>query len=340
MSNGKMIKKENNVVFFPGIEKRLLEDGLNHLNRKNYREAISLLEDVIQIDSKNSDAYIGLLLAYFDAGIVEKAMVLVKKMFHEGIGNEIDTINIYIMLLIQGHEYEEVVTVIKKVLEDQSLSKDRFDHFKRLLRFCERMLDNQIEVKKLGEDDVITEELNFFQYSDPHEQILVAEELNKRNIYPYIKEIKSYLQLDDGDPFFKSLLINVLREHHYDKPVDIIKFGRHKTIFPETLQQLDDNMERNSLIDLISQNLENEDPTLFANVKSIVERQFFLLYPFELEFQNIPAWAAAFHLLGNEYYGNEHTEKELMEEYGVLQEDLDRANTFIRMIEEISYRNV
>ena len=37
------------------------------------------------------------------------------------------------------------------------------------------------------------------------------------------------------------------------------------------------------IIEVIGQRLENEDPILYEHIKKLVERQFFLLYPFKLE---------------------------------------------------------
>lgn len=262
-------------------------------------------------------------------------------MLHEGIGDSIEIMNLYLMLLVQTHEYGEVVSAIEGLLESEYIPNDQLQNFNRLLHFSQRMLDNPIEKEtKSSLDEVAYKELNLFQYQDPLAQMGLVEKLNNHNIQPYLKEMIAYLQSNEGGPFFKSLILNVLKEHSYDKPVEIQKFGRKVTVIPENLSNMDDNLQLKGIFELIGQKLEHEDPILYDNIKRLVERQFFLLFPFQLESDDIESWAAAYHALGNEYYGNSNNDRELMDEYQVVQADLNRANSFIRMIEEISYRDI
>ena len=184
------------------------------------------------------------------------------------------------------------------------------------------------------------QELNLFQYRDPESQMRMAAELNDRNIRPYLKELTDYLQSSDGGAFFKSLILNILREHVYDQPVLIQKFGREIKVIPKTLVSLNDHSQLKEITEVIGQRLENEDPVLYDHIKKLVERQFFLLYPFNLEPDNVTIWAAAYHSLGNEYYGNSGMNDELMDSYHVSSMDMEKANSFIRMIEEISYQDI
>ena len=183
-------------------------------------------------------------------------------------------------------------------------------------------------------------ELNLAQYQDSAAQIGLAAELKERNIQPYLMELIDYLQSNDGGAFFKSLILNILRDHLYDQPVLIQKFGRKITVIPKTLTSLNDNPQLKDITKAIGQRLENEDPILYDHIKKLVERQFFLLYPFKLEPDDVAIWAAAYHSLGNEYYGNRDTDDELMDSYHVLQMDMKKADSFIRMIEEISYQDI
>ena len=201
------------------------------------------------------------------------------------------------------------------------------------------MLDNPVE-KENDQDESSYQELNLFQYKDPESQMRVAAELNERNILPYLKEMTDYLQSNDGGAFFKSLILNILREHLYDQPVLVQKFGSKITVIPKTLKSLNDNSQLKDIIEVIGQRLENEDPILYDHIKKLMEKQFFLLYPFKLEPDDVAIWAAAYHSLGNEYYGNRDTGDELMDSYDVLPTDLKKADSFIRMIEEISYQDI
>ena len=65
MDKGQDVNKAN-IIKFPGLEKKLLEKGLENLQSRNYNEAVLIFEQCIDLDPSNQDSYIGLLLAYFD----------------------------------------------------------------------------------------------------------------------------------------------------------------------------------------------------------------------------------------------------------------------------------
>ena len=341
MNNRKQVKKVDNVIQFPNLERRLVEKGLELLHQKKFHEAIPLLEQAILLDPFNSDSQMGLVLAYFDAGMVDKAKQLVGKMLFEGIGDYFEVMNLYLMLLVQVHKYDEVVSVLEELFVSEKIPKEQFENFNRLLHFSRRMLDTPIQQENENERyNEPHKELNLAQYQDSGAQIGLAAELKERNIQPYLMELIDYLQSNDGGAFFKSLILNILRDHLYDQPVLIQKFGRKITVIPKTLTSLNDNPQLKDITKAIGQRLENEDPILYDHIKKLVERQFFLLYPFKLEPDDVAIWAAAYHSLGNEYYGNRDTDDELMDSYHVLQMDMKKADSFIRMIEEISYQDI
>jgi hypothetical protein len=72
----------------------------------------------------------------------------------------------------------------------------------------------------------------------------------------------------------------------------------------------------------------------------MVERIFFMSYPFELNPSAPPAWAAAFHILVLDYLGVESDLVEMGEEYEIPSEKIEHALLKIRELEEISYPNI
>jgi hypothetical protein len=85
--------------------------------------------------------------------------------------------------------------------------------------------------------------------------------------------------------------------------------------------------------------VESNDPILFENIKMLIDRQIFLLYPFTLDDYSEETWAAAYHSVVNQYFGQEEGE-EILVLYGVKEDDLEQAKTFINQLEQISYPNI
>ncbi len=329
------IVKTMKVIQFPGLEKRLLEKGLENLQAKNYREAANLFQQCIDLDPENQDSYIGLLLAYFDSGMVEQAITLAHFMLQEGIGNEMETLDIYLMLLVQRNQHEKVVEEIQLLLKENRIPYHKLEHFERLLHLSENMLENKLEMANTDSEEIQLESLNLYEYQGPQEQIMIAAQLNQQPVRQYEEEIKEYLQSKKGDSFFKTLILNVLKEQQYDYPVDIEKFGRRMTIIPNKMVNLSENAQLLALIEAVSSVLEDEDPTLYENIKTLIERHFFIIYPLPLEDLSIEAWGAAYHFTGNEYYGIHHSIDKMSEIYNVTYEEVEKALQFIKEIEEL-----
>ncbi|MDZ5470777.1 tetratricopeptide repeat protein (plasmid) [Bacillus sp. 31A1R] len=339
-------KKVGNVVFFPDIEKRLLEKGLEQLQNKDFKQAVTLFEEARKLDHENSDIHIGLVLSYYEAGYLQEAKKVAKEMLKEGIGDYIQAVDLYLMILVQLHEYDEIVTTIEVLLEEREVPIEKYEHFSRMLEFSRRMAegkaveDGQVDV--MDEVNEFTEasrplQLDLFTEGDPRELMLTIAQLSNVNIRPYLDQIKQYLKSSEGHPFLKTMLINVLMEHEYDKEVVIEKFNRQQTVEPTQLPNIHDNPQKLEIANMLNTQLEHEDPVLLEHIMSLVERHLFLMYPFELSPGEPRDWAAAYHLVAVNYHGYERTARDVCEVYDSNEENVENAHAFITKIEEISY---
>lgn len=113
-------KNQNNkIILFPGLEKRLLEKGLESFQQKRYQESILFFEEAMEMEPENTDVHIGLVLAYYEAGELEKAKELANKMLQTGIGDYIQVMDLYLMILVQLHQYSEIAAMIEVLLEER-----------------------------------------------------------------------------------------------------------------------------------------------------------------------------------------------------------------------------
>ncbi len=334
--------QKGNVILFPDLERRLKEKGLDCLKEKKYREAIELFEEAKKLEPENSDIYIGLILSYYETGSLNKAKKLVRFVLQEGIGDYIKMVDLYIMILVQLHEYEEIISTIEGLLEDNQIPKDKYEHFSKMLHFSRKMSSARTEKKEKQADykHDADQELKLFIDQDPREMMMRIAKLADENIRPYLKDIKRYLLLAEGHPFLKTMLLNVLKEHEYDQSVDVEKFGKQKSIIPIELEDIHRQSQAKSIKKIVKEALENDDPILFENIKSLIERHFFLIYPFKLEPVTNDAWAAAYHYIVNQYYGKDENITKYAELYNIEKEEIEQAQMVIRELEEISYPNI
>ena len=330
--------KKDNVILFPGLEKRLLEKGLEYLKQKKYRDAIQYLEQALEHDQENSDIYAGLVLANYEAGSIKQAKEIAAEMLRSGLGDYIQVIDLYLMILVQLNEYTEIVSTIEALLEEKEIPADKQEHFTRMLEFANKMLDGrEFEAPQAFEVEMEGPVLNLFEYKAPQDQVMVAAKLANENVRPYINAIREYVASEEGHPFQITMLLNILKEQEYAEEIDIQKFGLEKTVIPTRLPELKDFINMNAAIQLLSNQIENSDPVLYENILSLVERNSFLLYPFVLPKGTAEAWAASYHFIANEYYGFEDPLDSFADLYGTSTEEAAEVVSFIRMLEEISY---
>ncbi|NRD76035.1 tetratricopeptide repeat protein [Bacillus sp. BRMEA1] len=335
------IKKQDNVVFFPGFEKRLTDKGLESLHNRKYSEAIQWLEEARTHDPENGEILIGLVLAYFESSAFQKAKVLAKDMLLKGIGDYFQLVDLYLTILIQLHEYDEIVTTIEVLLEEKEIPPDRHNHFTTLLQFSRRMAEGSgADHEKTELEENNSEPLNLLTIHNLNEQMLVISNLAEKNFRPYIAEIESYLQAEEGHPFIKTVLVSLLKEQEWNKELIISKFLFEYKVNPTKLPDVRQQPKVRQIKACLEQQLENSNPGLLDPIIGLVDRIFFISYPFELEPEQPEAWAAAFQILTQEYLGEEQDLVIIADEYQVQLKEIELAIKQIKMIEKISYPNI
>lgn len=342
MKKRERAKRKDNVIFLPGIERRLTEKGLESLQNKMFQEAIQLLEEAREHDPENGDVLMGLVLAYFEAAAFNKAKDLASEMLLKGIGDYIQMVDLYLTILIQLHEYEEIVSTIEALLDEKEIPPEKHDHFLTILQFSRRMADNSHP--EPNEDELVGDEggkqLNLLGMSNLNEQLLVISTLAEKNIRPYIEEIAQYLRAELGHPFIKTMLLTLLKEQEYDKELMVKKFNSTIKVVPIDLPDIQSQPRLREIEKLLEDRVESSDPVLFENIKGMVERILFICYPFTLNPEPATAWAAAFHMLVLQYFGNETNIGGISVDYQVSEEDIEQAIAKIQELEEISYPNL
>lgn len=333
-------KLNNKVILFPDLEKRLLEKGLDSLQQKRFREAVEYLEEANALTPDNHEILFGLVLAYFESGSLIKAKELANQMLQKGIGDYIHIVELYITILVQLHQYEEIVTTIEALLEDGEIPREKFEHFTRMLHFSRNMMQTKPKTTPdRMKDEMVNKELNLFSYKKQEAQMLLARQLSESNVRLFIDEIKSYLSSKDGDLFLKTMLLKILIEQQYDSDIVVEKLERTQTVVPATMQLENIQQQQSKILQLLEDQLEHDNPVLLENLKNLIVRHFFLIFPFNLEpFKDI-VWAAAYHSLVAEYQGISCQLDELADRYQVTEEDMMRAGLLLMKIEEISSSN-
>ncbi|CAH2716294.1 hypothetical protein BACCIP111895_03478 [Neobacillus rhizosphaerae] len=341
MKKREQAKRKDNVIFFPGIEKRLTAKGLESLHNKKFNEAINLLEEAKELDPDNDDILIGLVFAYFEVSSFKKAKLLANEMLLKGIGDYFQMVDLYLTVLIQLHEYQEIVSTIEALLDEKEIPPEKHDHFITILQFSRRMAENrQQDVTETVPEESTVKQLNLFEIDNLNDQMLIVASLAEKNIRPYVEEIAEYLKVDGGHPFLKTMLLTLLQEQEIERELVVRKFSMEEKVIPTQLPEVNLQPRMIKVKELLANGLESDNPVLFENTVGMIERIFFISYPFELEPESSAAWAGAFHLLAQEYMGLDPKIGKIASEYAVHPKEIGQAIVKIEEIEKISYPNI
>ena len=153
-----------------------------------------------------------------------------------------------------------------------------------------------------------------FNNKSDQELLDTITKLSQMNIRPFIDEIQHYLQQEDTHPFFKTMLLNILKEQEYSQPIEVKKFSIIESMIPSELPDLKEQEYFKKVFGLLEKELSQNDPSLLDMTQSLLERHHFLLYPFEPE-KDIASMTAAYHALAEEYMTGQEVSHKIAEMY-------------------------
>ncbi|MEI5905643.1 tetratricopeptide repeat protein [Bacillus spongiae] len=333
---GRTLKKNGNVVYFPHIKERLMEKGLDSLQQKKYKESAELLKEALQLGYDQPELYMALILALYESGQYDQARLYCKNLLQEGKGDYYEVIELYIMILIQLNEHEEVVLMLNALFEEQNVPLHKEDHFKQLLSISQKIVSGE-QLKTAQEEQVQEEKGKLPLFSGSfQEQLVRIGELAERNIVPFRNELISYLSEEKAHPILQTMVLNVLREHQVNEEVQVVKLGESKKVNPANLTDVFDSSFYKQLLFFAEEMVEQQNPTLFELMKDVIDRHSFLMYPFPvllpLEEVAFAYYVYASELIGENGNIGEHT--------NVSEEVLSTHLRRIRELEEISSPNI
>ena len=324
------------VIPFPGLADRYAEKGMDALINKQFEEAATYFEEAIALNEELYNAQFGLVVVFVELGKYEEAKLRCKSILQKGLGDYFKTMEMYLMILLQLNEYEEMEATINALSKEGYIPLDKEEHFNNMLSFSRRMSDER-KTAFVEEEEIVSEfeeELDLFSKSD-QEQLILVSRLKNENIRKYIDEIKDYLQSPEGHPFVKTTLLLLLKEQELQDECDVEKFLKHVTVVPAQLEDIHTSDFFRKTVLILEEQVAHENPSLYDLARQLAERHHFLMYPFEPK-ESAECWAAAHHMLAEQYQGEEDNEIRIARQYDVDCEQVMKIIEYLQHIEDIS----
>ncbi len=324
MSNGKKI------ITFPGLEKRLLQLGLECLEQHQFAEATDYLRQAREISPNNPEIEMTYLLALYENGDYRLAKKQCETLLTLGIGDYFEVTDLYLMILIQLKEHRQVKETIEMLIEENEIPIEKYDHYQHLLQFSKKVIANENVQEKLAKTNLL------FDTDDIRKQTLTAIQLQQINIQPYISEISRFLNNPAEHPFIQTMVLNALKEQGFHKKILVAKFHLQKEVVPAELPPVFETPLYVQISNRARDVFEQKNPTLYAQLKTMMHHHFFLLYPFDPSPFSAKLWLAAYHFIGEKMYQPTIQIEKVAEKYEVNLTSLTKAVHFLQKLEAIS----
>ena len=299
-----MKKNEHKIIPFPHLSELLMKKGMEAMGDKNYKDAYRYFDQGIQIEPEHEDINIGLALSLVELGRYQEAKEIVKRMMDQGIGEYFHVINIYLMILLQLNEHEEIIAVIEALFDEDQVPPERVESLENLLAMSKRIAGQQEDSSQPSPTEGLPideeEVLRILESGTIEEQLYILSSLSNQNIRPWADGLSQYL-IEEKHPFLKTLALSLLREQEVNRTIEMEKFGQRWTVNIEDLPKVEETRFLAELQKELSEKLEHNDPIMYDQALEMVKRHNILLYPLNIDHLSI--WGEAYERLVKEAYG-------------------------------------
>lgn len=316
------------IIPLPNLPQRLLQKGQNLLVQGEIKEAIKFLQEAEQLDPENPDILYTLIGAYMEIGNLSKVRTLLEEMIYSGLGEYFQTVELYISVLFQLHEYKKINTMLTMLLEDKQVPFHKQQQYEELLELSEKLANENSEMS--------SEQVEMLFEGDTNTVISRIANLDAEAIANCLNEIKDYLLLEDGNPLIKTILLNALKENEINEEVEVEKFDQYIRININEYVGVQEAPFPNKVKQKLEEILLSENPSLLSYAQTLCDRFFFAIDPLTMKFTDLNLWGYAILSVVEDYLG-----EDFMESYAIdlltvhlNEEEIDRAKQFILKVEQ------
>ncbi|WP_033544099.1 tetratricopeptide repeat protein [Planococcus sp. CAU13] len=271
------LKRKGNVVVFPTTINRLLTEGMTLLKQERYEEARDGLYQVLSYEPEHPAALGAYSYCLYELGDYEEALEVCRELLKVGPIHYLETMELYISILMQVREFEEAERVIEVLIEENVLPEERLEQFHLLRDLNERIASKSIE--NIDPEQFSTEA---FLALAPYEQERKVMELPPSSFKPLTKKMLALVEHPEIDLLTKTYILFILHQEKIDAKAIIHKFHYTGEFNVADLPNPQTSPRVTEIKDIFAEQLA-KDPTRLEMVNELFERHVYLFYPFLMD---------------------------------------------------------
>lgn len=266
------IRRRENVVMFPGTFEKLIQSGIQCVERKDYEQAVIAFDQAIQYEP-DSPHFLGpYAIALYETRNFERAKEVTSHLLHTGHANYIETMELYLTISIQLQHYEEVEMTIQTLYDEDIIPPElvmKFDYLRELTNRLSRRYPMREEIpftfEQFCEMDVQSQQ----------RQLAALEGTALQHVIPLLTQI---VEDQSFRPIIVSFALTLLKEAEWEQQLVVKKFGRKAEVIPANLALPGEHVQIQE-VQMKLENLLGQDPSKLALATSMVEKFAILAYP-------------------------------------------------------------
>lgn len=271
------LKRRGNVIVFPTTVTRLLSEGMTSLKNEQYADARDKLYQVLVYEPDHAAALGGYAYSLYELGEFEEALEVVQELLRIGPIHYLETMELYISILMQLRRYNEAEMTIQALIGEDILPRERLEQFEQL-----RALNERIVEQTVSNIDLTPFKPETFIELPPAEQESLILDLPSSAYATAKTELLAIAGHPEADMLTKTYILFMLHQEEIHAEVEIRKF--HYTGIVNTLDLPDPvhNDRLREIRKLFTDKLE-KDPSRLDIVLELFDRHVYLIYPFLFE---------------------------------------------------------
>lgn len=272
------LRKRENIIVFPGTYEKLVREGIQFVENEDYKQAVKLFEQAMDLEPESLEFLAPYAIALYEVKDFKRAKEITKRHLHNGPADYLGTMELYLTILIQLEEYEDVAIEIDVLLSEGFVPKELINKFTYLQALNHRLASRySIDDTPVADPVFTLDEFLAMDIGKQQQMLASLEGTDLRVVRDVLEDIVESVNLS---PFIVTLGLSLLYQLGSEDKLTIRKFGLERIVVPKFMMMPgEDPIVREVLEEL--DELLSQDPSRLELAKSLVEKFAILAYPFD-----------------------------------------------------------
>lgn len=264
---------------------RLVSDGLKHAEEFNYDLAVESIKQALTYRDADEQTLGVLAYSLYETREFEEAKVICEELLKIGPTYYFETIELYVTILMELREFDEMEQILSAVIEEASIPIDKLEKFEQLLELgtkLSKQKNNEYlsDLPKTHQIDATIFEIHTFSRFSEDKQQQHLVELEGSDLTQVEEELVAIVEHTLLSPITKSFALLLMVHAKMNRDMTIEKFGRTATINPSKLSEPAETQVVLDVLNLVKEHLV-QNPSKLEMVEDLILRHSFATYPFD-----------------------------------------------------------